>query len=81
VSRHVSILHRKPRTRRERMRSRLHSAQKGLSDRFARLHARRRTRAAQHRVQELFLHLGHEGQPEPAPRRGRPHMPHIRHHR
>ena len=78
MSRHVSILHRTPRTRRDRLRARLESVHNGLSARWARLHARRRTGAAQHRAQELFLHLGREAHPGPTARRGHPHRPHIR---
>ena len=77
---HVSILRRKPRTRRERMLVRFHATREGVGRRWSRLHARRHARNAQRRAQELFLHLGHRVHPEPAVtgRRGRLH---VRHHR
>jgi len=80
VQLHVSILHRKPRTRRERMLIRFHTAREGVGRRWGRLHARRHARNAQRQAQELFLHLGHRLHPEPAVpvRRGRLH---VRHHR
>jgi len=80
VQLHVSILHRRPRTRRERMLIRFHAAREGVSRRWARLHARRHARDAQRQAQELFLHLGQRLHPEPAVpvRRGRLH---VRHHR
>lgn len=83
MTRHVSILRRKPRTRRERMLVRFHAAREGVSRKWARLHSHRRRRAAQRRARELFLHLGHRLHPEPvepivpASRR----RPHIHYHR
>ena len=62
---HVSILHRKPRTRRERMLIRFHTAREGVGRRWRRLHARRHARNAQRQAQELFLHLGHRLHAEP----------------
>ena len=77
---HVSILHRKPRTRRERMLLRFHATREGIGRRWTRLHSRRRARNAQRQAQELFLHLSQRLHPEPVVpvRRGRLH---VRHHR
>lgn len=84
MPRRFSFLHRKPRSRRDRMLIRLHAARDGASRRWARLQSNRRTRATRRRAQELFLHLGHRAEPaavEPLvqARRVRPHVPHIRH--
>ncbi len=77
---HVSITHRRPRTRRERMLIRFHAAREGIGRRWARLRSRRRARNAQRQAQELFLHLSQRLHPAPAVpvRRGRLH---VRHHR
>ncbi len=77
---HVSLLHRTPRTRRERMLIRFHAAREGVDRRWARLHARRRARKARRQAQELFLHLGQRLHPEPVVRVRRGRL-HVRHHR
>jgi hypothetical protein len=65
VVRHVSILRRKPRTRRDRMLVRLHAVREGANRRWGRHRRHRRRRAAQLRVQELFLQLEQRLHPEP----------------
>lgn len=80
MTRHVSILHRKPRTRRERLVARLHAVRSDARLGWRRLLHRRQRRAHHARLQQLFLQLGHR-HPQAAPaveptRRARPHLRH-----
>jgi len=81
VKRRASILHRKPRTRRERMLARFHAVRDDARRRWERMRHQQQCRTEHARVQKLFLQLGHK----PAPRadliveRARHVRPHLRH--
>lgn len=59
MTRRASILHRKPRTRRERLLARFHGVREDAHQRWRRLHHRQEHRADHARVQKLFLQLSH----------------------
>ena len=80
--RHASILHRKPRTRRDRALVRLHAIRESGRRRWDRLRRNRRLRAAHARAEDVFVQLGHSLRPEShepvTPARHR--WPRVRHH-
>lgn len=83
MTRRASILHRKPRTRRERMLSRLHAVRDDLRRRWQRLRHQQRRRTDHARMQKLFLQLGHKAHPRTdlVVERTRHTRPHLRHPR
>ena len=81
--RRTSILHRKPRSRRDRVLFRLDAALESGRRRWHRLRSNRRLRAAHARAEHMFVELGkglgHQDRRVVTPA-GRRH-PHLRHHR
>ncbi len=65
-----SILHRKPRTRRDRMLARFHGVRADAHRRWRRLRHRQEHRAHHARVQELFLQLSDTAREPNRPRAG-----------
>jgi hypothetical protein len=80
----ASILHRKPRTRRERMLARFHAVRDDVGRRWQRLRHEQRRRTDHARAQKLFLQLGHKPHPRAdlvveRARHARHARPHLRH--
>jgi hypothetical protein len=81
VTRRLRILHRKPRTRRDRMAVRLQAVRDDAGRRWKRLRHPRRRDAALLRTQELLAQLTEalhtEAEPSPRTRPGRLHLRHT----
>ena len=67
MTRHASILHRKPRTRRGRVLARFHGVRNDANRRWRRLRHRHERSADHAKVQKLFLQLSHTARPPADP--------------
>ena len=82
MTRRVRILHRKPRSRRDRVVVRLRVVRDDAGRAWRRLGRSRRRDSALLRAQELFVQLAEKVHLEPEPSaRARPGRLHVRHHR